>query len=59
MTRLFLLMCSLICPSLAGVGVIAVLSAGMVTLQAILLAAVAGALLGLPVAWVVTRRLEA
>ena len=59
MTRLFLLMCSLICPSLAGVGVIAVLSAGMVTLQAILLAAAAGALLGLPVAWVVTRRLDA
>jgi hypothetical protein len=53
------LMCSLICPSLAGVGVIAVLSAGMVTLQPILIAAAAGALLGLPVAWVVTQRLNA
>lgn len=59
MTRLFLLMCSLICTSLAGVGVIAVLTAGMVTLQAILLAAAAGAILGLPVAWIVTRQLNA
>lgn len=59
MTRLFFLMCSLICPSLAGVGVIAVLTAGMVTLPAILIAAAAGALLGLPVAWVVARQLMA
>lgn len=42
MTRLFFLMCALICPSLAGVGVIAVLTAGMVTLTPILIAAAAG-----------------
>jgi len=57
MTRLFFLMCALICPSLAGVGVIAVLSAGMVTLTPILIAAAAGALVGFPVAWIVTRQL--
>ena len=57
MTRLFFLMCALICPSLAGVGVIAVLSAGMVTLTPILIAAAAGALVGFPVAWIVTQQL--
>jgi hypothetical protein len=57
MPRLFLLLYSLIGPSLAGTGVIVVLTAGLVTLQPILLAAGAGMLLGLPVAWVVTRRL--
>ena len=57
MSRLFLLLYALIGPSLAGAGVIAVLTLGLVTLQPILVAAAAGALLGLPVAWGVTRRL--
>ncbi|EAQ44795.1 hypothetical protein MED193_21836 [Roseobacter sp. MED193] len=48
---------SLIGSSLAGACVIAVLVAGFVSVQAILLAAAAGALLGLPVAWLVARQL--
>jgi hypothetical protein len=46
-----------ICASLAGVGVITVLSAGMVTPTSILIAAAAGAFSRLPVAWIVTRPL--
>ena len=59
MSRLFLLMYSLIGPSLAGVGIIAVLTAGRVEVQAILGAAAAGFALGVPVAWAVARRLSA
>lgn len=58
MTRLFLLMYSLIGPSLAGVGIIAVLTARLDTLQPILIAAAAGAVLGLPVAWIIARKLS-
>lgn len=57
MSRLFLLLFSLIGPSLAGVGVIAVLTMGLVTLKPILIAAGAGFALGLPVAWAVMRQL--
>lgn len=59
MTRLFLLLYSLIGPSLAGAGIVAVLTAGMVGLTPILGAAAAGFALGLPVAWAVARRLAA
>ncbi|OIQ45558.1 MAG: hypothetical protein BM558_03465 [Roseobacter sp. MedPE-SW] len=57
MLRLASMLYSLIGSSLAGVGVIAVLVAGFVSVKAILLAAVAGAVLGLPVAWLVARQL--
>lgn len=58
MSRLFFLMYSLIGPSLAGAAIIAVLTAGMVTLKAILMAAAAGFVLALPVAMVIARRLQ-
>ncbi|MEQ3672368.1 hypothetical protein [Pseudophaeobacter sp.] len=57
MLRLASILYSLIGSSLAGVGVIAVLVAGFVSVNAILLAAVGGAVLGLPVAWLVARQL--
>ncbi|WP_434620355.1 CTP synthetase [Tabrizicola sp. M-4] len=57
MSRLFMLLYSLIGPSLAGVGVIAVLTMGMVTLKPILVAAALGFALGLPAAWIVARRI--
>lgn len=57
MLRLSTLLYSLIGPSLGGAGVMAVLVAGYVTAQAIVLAAAAGALLGLPLAWLVARQL--
>ena len=57
MSRLFTLLYALIGPSLAGAGVIVVLTMGLVTLKPILIAAAAGFALGLPAAWVVMRRI--
>ncbi|KIC25592.1 MULTISPECIES: hypothetical protein [unclassified Leisingera] len=59
MLRLASILYSLIGSSLAGAGVIAVLAAGLVTTQAILAAAAAGAVLALPVAWLVAKQLYA
>lgn len=59
MLRLTFLLYSLIGPSLAGVGVIAVLVANLATVQAILTAAVIGAVLGLPLAWRIAAQLYA
>ena len=59
MTRLFLLLYSLIGPSLAGAAIVAVLTIGMAGLTPILGAAATGFALGLPVAWAVARRLAA
>jgi len=58
MSRLFFLMMSLIGPSMAGAGVVVALTAGLVTLKAILIAAATGYALSLPVAFYVTRRLQ-
>lgn len=59
MSRLFMLLFALIGPSLAGAGVIIVLSAGLVTLKPILTAAALGMALAVPVSWAVMRRLTA
>lgn len=59
MLRLASILYSLIGSSLAGVGVIAVLVAGLATVPAILAAAAAGAVLGMPVAWLVAKQLYA
>ncbi|CUH89780.1 hypothetical protein PH5382_03733 [Phaeobacter sp. CECT 5382] len=59
MLRLASILYSLIGSSLAGIGVIAVLVGGFFTVEAILAAAGVGALLGLPVAWLVARQLFA
>ena len=58
MPRLFMLLYSLAGPSMAGIGIVAVLTAGRDTLQPILTAAAAGAILALPVAWLVARKLR-
>lgn len=57
MFRLASILYSLISTSLAGAGVIAVLAAGFVTVNAILAAAAAGALMAVPVSWMVARQL--
>lgn len=58
MTRLFMLLLSIIMTTLAGVGVVAVLTMGLYDWKSILLAALVGALVALPVAWTVARRLQ-
>jgi hypothetical protein len=55
--RLMMILYSVIGTAMAGVGVIAVLTMGYDTLQPILVAAAAGALLGLPASWLVARQI--
>lgn len=57
MTRLMMVLFSIIGTALAGSGVVIALSTGNDTLQPILIAAALGALLGLPVSWWVARQL--
>jgi hypothetical protein len=57
MIRLAMILYSLIASSLAGTGVIVLLTLGHVTLLPILVAATAGALLAAPISWLVARRL--
>lgn len=57
MIRLASVLYSIIATSLAGVGVIAVLTAGYSTTQAIVGAAVAGFVLGLPVSLLVAKQI--
>jgi hypothetical protein len=55
--RLMMILYSMIGTAMAGSGVIAVLSMGYDALQPILVAAAAGAVLALPVSWVVARQI--
>ncbi|MCA0856581.1 hypothetical protein [Phaeobacter italicus] len=57
MIRLASILYSLIGSSMAGAAVIAVLVAGHLTVPAILAAAAAGAVVAMPVAYLVARRL--
>lgn len=57
MLRLASMLYSIIASALAGAGVIAVLSAGYVSLTPILAAAATGAALAVPVAYLVARKL--
>lgn len=57
MSRLFMILYSMIGTALAGSGVVAALTLGMVTLKPILVAAGLGAALAVPVAWMVARRI--
>jgi len=57
MLRLASILYTLISTTFAGIGVIAVLVAGYGTLTPILISAAAGAVLALPVSWVVARQL--
>ncbi|MFY0645974.1 MAG: hypothetical protein ACSHW6_00345 [Sulfitobacter geojensis] len=57
MFRLASMLYSIIASAMAGAGVIAVLSAGYVSLTPILAAAAAGAVLAVPVSYLVARKL--
>jgi membrane protein YqaA with SNARE-associated domain len=58
MFALFLSAYLLTAPTLMGIIVIALLTADMISAQYIIIAAVAGAVIGLPVAWLIARKLE-
>jgi membrane protein YqaA with SNARE-associated domain len=58
MFALFLAAYLLTAPTLMGIIVIALLTADMFSAQYIIIAAVAGAVAGIPVAWLISRKLE-
>lgn len=57
MTRLFMLLFSMVSPTLMGVLIIAALTTGHDTLRPIVLAAAAGFAVAIPVSWALARRL--
>lgn len=57
MTRLMLMIFSMVATTLMGIGVVIALTTGFTTLQPILLAATAGLVLAVPVAWAIARQL--
>lgn len=57
MTRLMMLLFSMVATTLMGVGVIIALTTGFGTLKPILLAAAVGFVLALPVSWLIARKL--
>lgn len=59
MFRLASVLFSIVAPTLAGIGVVAALASGNDTLQPILIGAAAGAVLALPVTWVVAKKIAA
>lgn len=58
-TRLMFILFAFISTTFMGIGVTAVLAAGMVTAKMILLSAGAGLVLSLPVSWMIARSLLA
>lgn len=59
MQRLFMLLLSISMGTLAGVGVIVVLVLGYVSLWPILIGAGTGALLAVPITWLIARAITA
>lgn len=57
MTRLMMIIYSMASTALMGVGVIVALTMGMVSVKAIVTAAVLGAILALPVSWFIARQI--
>jgi hypothetical protein len=59
MFRLAAILYVLIASTLAGIGVVAVVSMSMMDARSIVTAAVAGAIIALPATWLVARRISA
>lgn len=58
MSRLFFLLLSVSVATLAGIGVIIALVMGHYTSNAVLIAALVGAVAAFPISWAVARRIE-
>lgn len=58
MTRLMMILFSMISTTLMGVGIVIALTIGQDTLQPILIAAAIGFVLAFPVSWFVARQIE-
>lgn len=58
MSRLMMTLFSMIATTLMGVGIVIALTTGYDTLQPIVIAAVVGFVLAIPVSWFVAKQLE-
>lgn len=58
MFRLMMLLYAIVGTTMAGIGVIVAVTMNLYDAQSIIVAAAAGAILALPVVWVVARKLE-
>lgn len=58
MSRLMMTLFSMIATTLMGVGIVIALTTGYDTLQPIVIAAVVGFVLAIPVSWFVSKQLE-
>ncbi len=58
MTRLMMILFSMISTTLMGIGVIAALVSGNDTLRPILIAAAIGFVVAIPVSWAIAKKLE-
>ncbi|RID91782.1 CTP synthetase [Gemmobacter lutimaris] len=58
MNRLMMIIFSMASTSLMGIGIVAALTMGLVTLKAILVAAAVGFVVAIPVSWLVARQIE-
>jgi predicted PurR-regulated permease PerM len=57
MFRLMMILHAVVATTLMGIGVTAVLAAGMDGMQPIVIAAAAGFVLGFPVSWLIARKI--
>ncbi len=58
MLRLTSLLYSIIGTTLAGIGVVVAVTMNLYDVQSIIVAAAAGAVIGLPVSWLVAKKLQ-
>ncbi len=58
MTRLMMLLFSIVSTTLMGIGIVIALTLGLDTLQPILVAAVIGFALAVPVSWLLAKQLS-
>ncbi|GGE05851.1 hypothetical protein SAMN05421774_102820 [Gemmobacter megaterium] len=57
MTRLMMMIFSMVATTLMGIGVVVALTTGYDTLQPILIAAAVGFVLAIPVSWAIARQM--
>lgn len=58
MSRLFLLITTVVVPTVAGMGIVVALIMGADDARSIIIASVIGGLLGLPASWFAARKIE-
>ncbi|MFB2532404.1 hypothetical protein ACEYYB_00020 [Paracoccus sp. p4-l81] len=58
MNRLFFLILTLSAPTLAGIGLVVALTMNRFDTMSVIVAVAIGALLGIPAAWIVARKIE-